>query len=130
MVEKTSQVNFADPTFKRRARFLICTSLLAVWSRSGELPLSSFFVNSLGFVSKIGSLFQFLYSIISFVSPRAPLLSLFSMIVIQTYEEIKFTTFRRQNIHKNYHIDNILGAYLTCRGCFWENMCKFNSWSG
>ena len=33
---------------------------------------------------KIRSLFQFLYSIISFVSPRAPLFSLFSMIMIQT----------------------------------------------
>ena len=27
MVEKVSQVNFADPKFKRRARFTICTSL-------------------------------------------------------------------------------------------------------
>ena len=51
----------------------------------GGVAVVVFLLQFLGFCCfKIGSLFQFLYSIISFVSPRAPLFSLFSMIMIQT----------------------------------------------
>ena len=84
MVERTSHVKFAGTKLKRRARFTTCSSPSGRGRR--ESSLSSFFFNSLGFVvSKMGSLFHFLYSIISFVSPRASLFSLFSIIRFELY---------------------------------------------